>query len=141
MIKVNEVTDVLFKHASTPDAMAKLEPAFVERIIKTVGLAPKKSNYIVNLSKALVENFDSKIPSSLDQLVTLPGVGRKTASVIMSQVFGVPSFAVDTHVHRLALRWGISKETKNVNKVQKDLCDFFPMDSWNKVNCKYIIDT
>jgi endonuclease III len=131
--KVNEVTRVLFQHATTPREMASLDPDFVLKIIQPVGLAPKKSQYVVNLSKMLVEKFDSKVPSTYEELEMLPGVGHKTASVIMSQCFGVPSFAVDTHVHRLALRWGISKDQKNVDNVQKDLCNFFPEESWNKV--------
>lgn len=130
------MTKVLFQHASTPEAMSKLDPAFVEGVIKTVGLAPKKSRYIVDMSKALVEKFNGQVPGTFDALESLPGVGHKTASVVMSQVFGVPSFAVDTHVHRLALRWGISKDSKNVNNVQKDLCAFFPMEAWNKVQAR-----
>lgn len=127
------MTSVLFKHAATPLEMSQLDPLFVQSIIQPVGLAPKKSKYIVNLSKDLVEKFNGAIPCSYEELESLPGVGHKTASVIMSQVFGVPSFAVDTHVHRLALRWGISTDVKNVNKVQSDLCEFFPKESWNKV--------
>ena len=118
--------------------MSKLDPTFVQRIIQPVGLAPKKSQYIVNMSQELVARFAGSIPSTYDELESLPGVGHKTASVIMSQVFGVPSFAVDTHVHRLAQRWGISKEAKNVNKVQKDLCEFFPQEAWNKLHLQMI---
>ena len=110
----------------------------MQRIIQPVGLAPKKSQYIVKMSQELVARFAGSIPSTYEDLESLPGVGHKTASVIMSQVFGVPSFAVDTHVHRLAQRWGISKEAKNVNKVQKDLCEFFPQEAWNKLHLQMI---
>eukprot|EP01035_Chromulina_nebulosa_P001673 gene1673-2259_t len=136
--KVNEVTKVLFQHATSAEEMSKLDPAFVQRIIQPVGLAPKKSQYIVKMSQELVVRFAGSIPSTYEELESLPGVGHKTASVIMSQVFGVPSFAVDTHVHRLAQRWGISKEAKNVNKVQKDLCEFFPQEAWNKLHLQMI---
>ena len=136
--KVNEVTKVLFKHASTPEAMAKLSPTFVQQIIQPVGLAPRKSVYIVELSKKLVETFNSKIPSTFEELESLPGVGHKTASVLMSQLFGVPSFAVDTHVHRLALRWGLTKEERNADKVQADLCKVFPESSWDNLHLQMI---
>jgi endonuclease-3 len=132
--KVNEVTRTLFKHGPTPYKMSCLEPSFVQSIIQSVGLAPKKASYIIDLSKALVDRFQGEVPSTFEELESLPGVGHKTASVVMSQSFGVPAFAVDTHVHRLALRWNISKNEKNVNIVQKDLCEFFPRDQWNKVN-------
>ena len=82
----------------------------------------------------IVEKFSGQVPNNYKDLESLPGVGHKTASVIMSQLYGVPSFAVDTHVHRLALRWNISKDTKNVNRVQEDLCKYFPQESWNKVS-------
>lgn len=137
-VQVNEVTKVLFQHATSAEEMSKLDPTFVQGIIQPVGLAPKKSQYIVNMSQELVARFEGAIPSTYEELESLPGVGHKTASVIMSQVFGVPSFAVDTHVHRLAQRWGISKEAKNVNKVQKDLCEFFPQDAWNKLHLQMI---
>lgn len=131
--KVNEVTRVLFDQADTPEKMMKLTPSHVQSIIQPVGLAPKKSHFVVELSKMLVERFNGQVPGSYEELESLPGVGHKTASVIMSQLFGQPSFAVDTHVHRLALRWGLSSEQRNVDKVQKDLMNAFPIDSWNKV--------
>jgi endonuclease-3 len=131
--KVNEVTKELFKLADTPEKMSKLEIPFVQQIIQPVGLAPRKASFIVNLSKLLIERHGGKVPGSYEELENLPGVGHKTASVIMSQLFGENSFAVDTHVHRLALRWGLSKEEKNVDKVQKDLCRAFPEETWNKV--------
>jgi len=132
---VNSVTRELFDTASTPQEMAKISQSEVQRIIQPVGLANKKSEFIVKLSQDLVDKHNGKVPNTFEQLESLPGVGHKTASVIMSQVFGIPSIAVDTHVHRLALRWGLSKEAKNVNKVQADLCNIFPEEHWNKVPC------
>lgn len=134
--KVNEVTRVLFQHADTPEAMAQLDVDFVLNIIRSVGLAPKKAENIVKLSKMLVANFNSRVPTTYEELESLPGVGHKTASVIMSQVHKVPQIAVDTHVHRLALRWGLSKDVKNVDNVQQDLCSIFPEKDWNKVRTK-----
>ena len=131
--KVNEVTKVLFKHADNPYDMAKLDVSFVLDTIRSVGLAPKKSENIVKLSKMLVEKFSGKVPATYEELESLPGVGHKTASVMMSQLHNIPSIAVDTHVHRLALRWGFSKDQKNVDNVQRDLCRIFPEDCWNKV--------
>jgi endonuclease-3 len=130
--KVNEVTKDLFELAPTPEAMSRLSPTDVEKIIRQVGLAPRKSLHIVELSKLLVSKFNGIVPSNYEDLESLPGVGHKTASVVMSQAFGEPAIAVDTHVHRLALRWGLSKEN-NVDKVQKDLMKHFPIEDWNKV--------
>lgn len=132
--KVNQVTEELFKLASTPKQMASLSPDTVQSIIQPVGLAKSKANYLVQLSQRLVDEFDSQVPNTYEALESLSGVGHKTASVIMSQIFGVPAIAVDTHVHRLALRWGLSKEQTNVNKVQQDLCNVFPESCWNKVS-------
>jgi endonuclease-3 len=132
--KVNEVTKELFKLADTPEKMAVLDESLVLSIIRPVGLAPKKAENIIKLSKMLVEKFHSKVPGTYEELESLPGVGHKTASVIMSQVYGCPQIAVDTHVHRLALRWGLSKDAKNVDNVQRDLCKIFPEEHWNKVH-------
>ena len=110
----------------------------VEKIIKTVGLAPSKSKYIVNLSKDLLAKFDGEVPNTYPELESLPGVGHKTASVVMNQIFGEPSIAVDTHVHRCSLRWGLSKEQTNLNKVQADLYKIFPQDQWSKLNMQMI---
>ena len=115
--KVNDVTRTLFSVAPTPQILGKLEISYVESIIKSVGLAPQKAKYLVNLSKMIVEEFDGLVPSNYKDLEKLPGVGHKTASVVLSQAFGHESFAVDTHVHRLSLRWGLSKDQKNVDKV------------------------
>lgn len=130
--QVNEVTRELFREASTPEALATMKVDEVERIIKTVGLAPKKAVYIVELSKKLVSDFNSVVPRTYAELESLPGVGHKTASVLMSQSFDEAAIAVDTHVHRLANRWGLSAE-KSVDKVQKDLMEAFPREDWNKV--------
>lgn len=126
------MTKVLFERASTPLQMSALDPAEVESMIKSVGLAPKKAVYLVELSKKLVSDFNSVVPGTYKELESLPGVGHKTASVLMSQSFGHPALAVDTHVHRLANRWGLSNH-KNVDMVQKDLMEIFPQDHWNKV--------
>lgn len=130
---VNQVTKNLFPIASTPQLLSKVPVSDVQRIIQPVGLANKKAEYLVKLSKKIVEEFEGCVPSTFKELESLPGVGHKTASVIMSQVFGVPSIAVDTHVHRLSLRWGLTKEQKNPDKVQADLCLLFPEVDWNKV--------
>lgn len=132
--KVNEVTRILFKHADNPESMAELDVDFVLNIIRPLGLAPKKAENVVKLSNMLVTKFNSKVPATYEELESLPGVGHKTASVIMSQVHKVPQIAVDTHVHRLSLRWGLSKDEKNVDNVQRDLCSIFPEKDWNKVN-------
>lgn len=112
--------------------MSRLRVEEVESMIKSVGLAPKKAVYVVELSKKLVADFNSVVPSTYAELESLPGVGHKTASVLMSQSFGQPALAVDTHVHRLANRWGLSVH-KNVDMVQRDLMEAFPQEHWNKV--------
>ena len=131
--KVNAATKELFKRASTPQIMAQMDVNDIESIIKPVGLAPTKALHISKLSKILIEKFDGAVPCTYSDLESLPGVGHKTASVVMSQIFGEPAFPVDTHVHRLALRWGLSKEVKSPTKVQQDLCGLFPREHWNKV--------
>lgn len=136
--KVNQVTKELFELASTPNQLGKLNVEVVQRIIQPVGLAPTKAKNIVKLSQILVDKFQSIVPNTYEDLESLPGVGHKTASVIMSQIFHEPAFAVDTHVHRLALRWNLSKELKNVNKVQEDLCQLFPKETWNKLHLQMI---
>lgn len=136
--KVNDVTKKLFELASNPQDMSKLSVDVVEQIIKPVGLAPRKASYLVDLSKMIVNQFEGVVPCSYEDLEKLPGVGHKTASVIMSQAFGEPSIAVDTHVHRLALRWGLTKEKSNPDKVQKDLCDLFPREYWNRLHLQMI---
>lgn len=131
--KVNEATKTLFRIAPTPQKLSKMTPGEVQKIIQSVGLAPRKSEYLVGLSRKIVEEFNGEVPRTLEELESLPGVGRKTASVILSQAFGTPAFPVDTHIHRLALRWGLSKDEKNATKVQEDLCKLFPVEAWHNV--------
>lgn len=135
--KVNEVTPALFDLADNPVEMAKKSPNKVREIVKPCGLSPQKSKAIVGLSKILVNEYDSVVPKNFDKLEELPGVGHKTASVVMSQAFGVPAFPVDTHIHRLAWRWALSTR-KNVEKTEKDLKRLFPEESWNKLHLQMI---
>ena len=135
--RVNTVTPVLFKKAKNPKEMSKLSEQQIYKIIKPCGLGPKKSKAIKNLSKILVEEYDSKIPCDIDKLEKLPGVGHKTASVVISQGFGVPAFPVDTHIHRLAQRWGLTSG-KNVVITERDLKKIFPEENWNKLHLQII---
>jgi endonuclease III len=118
--RVNQVTPALFARASTPEAMAKLSPAEIERMIRSCGLGPAKAKAIHRLSEILRDQYDGQVPADIDALEELPGVGHKTASVVMVQAFGVPAFPVDTHIHRLAGRWGLSR-ARNVAEVERDL--------------------
>ena len=135
--RVNTVTPVLFKKAKNPKEMSKLSEQQIYEIIKPCGLGPKKSKAIKNLSKILVEEYDSKIPCDIDKLEKLPGVGHKTASVVISQGFGIPAFPVDTHIHRLAQRWGLTSG-KNVVITERDLKKIFPEENWNKLHLQII---
>ena len=135
--RVNTVTPVLFKKAKNPQEMSKLSEQQIYKIIKPCGLGPKKSKAIKNLSKILVEEYDSKIPCDIDKLEKLPGVGHKTASVVISQGFGIPAFPVDTHIHRLAQRWGLTSG-KNVVITERDLKKIFPEENWNKLHLQII---
>ena len=135
--RVNKVTPKLFKIASTPLEMSKLSRDAIYKIIKPCGLGPKKSKAIKSLSKTLVEKYNSTVPNTFEDLEKLPGVGHKTASVVMSQGFGIPAFAVDTHIHRLAQRWGLSNGI-NVKKTESDLKKIFPISSWNKLHLQII---
>ena len=135
--KVNEVTPELFKLADNPEDMAKKSINKVRKIVKPCGLSPQKSKAIVGLSKILVNKYDSVVPDNFEQLEELPGVGHKTASVVMSQAFGVPAFPVDTHIHRLAWRWALSTR-KSVERTEKDLKRLFPEESWNKLHLQMI---
>ena len=135
--KVNEVTPDLFKLADNPDEMALKSVHKVREIIKPCGLSPQKSKAIVGLSKILVNKYDSVVPDNFEELEELPGVGHKTASVVMSQAFGVPAFPVDTHIHRLAWRWALSTR-KSVERTEKDLKRLFPEESWNKLHLQMI---
>ena len=135
--RVNKVTPELFSVANNPNDMQKLPIETIYQIIKSCGLAPKKSAAISNLSKILVKEFSGKVPDNFTELEKLPGVGHKTASVVMSQGFGYPAFPVDTHIHRLAQRWGLSSG-KNVTQTEIDLKRLFPKSSWNRLHLQII---
>lgn len=135
--RVNQVTPYLFAKADNPFAMAKLKVDAIREIIKPCGLSPSKSKAIKGLSEILVEQYQGAVPESFEQLEALPGVGHKTASVVMSQAFGHPAFPVDTHIHRLAWRWGLSTG-KSVEKTEADLKKAFPQSSWNKLHLQII---
>ena len=135
--RVNQVTPSLFKKANTAIKMTKVPKKTIYNIIRPCGLAPQKSKAIFELSRILVKKFKGKVPESFEELEKLPGVGHKTASVVMSQGFGHPAFPVDTHIHRLAQRWGLTNG-KNVVQTEKDLKDLFPKKSWNKLHLQII---
>lgn len=135
--KVNEVTPALFKIADTPEKMARLRPEQVRKIIRQIGLAPTKSRNIVTLSKILIEKHKGQVPQTFEELEALPGVGHKTASVVMAQAFGFDAFPVDTHIHRLARRWGLSSG-KNVVQTERDLKKLFPQNKWRKLHLQII---
>ena len=135
--RVNQVTPTLFKKANTAVKMTKVPRKTIYNIIRPCGLAPQKSKAIFELSRILVKKFKGKVPESFEELEKLPGVGHKTASVVMSQGFGHPAFPVDTHIHRLAQRWGLTNG-KNVVQTEKDLKYLFPKKSWNKLHLQII---
>ena len=135
--RVNKVTPKLFQLADNPADMRVKSPSEIYNIIKPCGLGPQKSKAIHQLSKILCESYNGKVPEDIRALEKLPGVGHKTASVVMSQGFGHPAFPVDTHIHRLAQRWGLTKG-KNVQQTEKDLKKIFPKDSWNKLHLQII---
>lgn len=135
--RVNEVTPALFQAADTPGKMAALKPAAIEAVIRPCGLAPAKAKNIHRMSEMIVEEHQGVVPSDLEALEALPGVGHKTAQVVMAQAFGVPSFPVDTHIHRLAQRWGLTSG-KNVKQTEKDLKRLFPEAVWNDLHLQII---
>lgn len=135
--RVNLVTPILFKKADNPFKMAKLDVSQIESIIKPCGLSVAKSKNIKATSEILVEQYKGKVPHTFEELESLPGVGHKTASVVMASAFGVPAFPVDTHIHRLAKRWGLSNG-KNVVQTEADLKKVFPESTWNKVHLQII---
>lgn len=135
--RVNKVTPALFKAADTPFKMIKLSVAKIEEFVKSCGLAPRKSRAIWELSQLLLQHFGGVVPDNFKDLESLPGVGHKTASVVMSQAFAVPAFAVDTHIHRLAQRWGLTNG-KNVVQTEKDLKKLFPQETWNDLHLQFI---
>ena len=135
--RVNQITPKLFSIANNPYEMSKLDTDNIYEIIKPCGLGPQKSSNILDLSKILVKKYSGNVPDNFIDLEELPGVGHKTASVVMSQGFGHPAFPVDTHIHRLAQRWGLTNG-KNVKQTEKDLKKIFPMDKWNKLHLQII---
>lgn len=135
--RVNKVTPHLFAKADNPTDMIKLEVEEIKAIIRPCGLSPRKSKAISDLSHIILNEHDGIVPQSFEDLEKLPGVGHKTASVVMSQAFGFPAMPVDTHIHRLAYRWTLSTG-KNVVKTEKDLKRLFPKESWNKLHLQII---
>jgi endonuclease-3 len=135
--RVNKVTPALFTLADNPADMATKTALQIKKIIRPCGLSPQKSKAIQRLSEILMEQFDGQVPADMEALETLPGVGHKTASVVMSQAFGVAAFPVDTHIHRLAQRWGLSSG-KNVVQTERDLKRLFPEKYWNLLHLQII---
>jgi len=136
-VKVNQVTPSLFARASTPEKMVKLPVKAIERIIRPCGLGPQKSKAVAGLSRILLADHGGKVPQTFEELEALPGVGHKTASVVMVQAFGKPAFPVDTHIHRLAARWGLSSG-KSVEQTERDLKKLFPKESWGRIHLQMI---
>ena len=136
-VRVNQVTPFLFKKADNPFKMIELEVEEIKAIIRPCGLSPRKSQAIFDLSHILINKYKGEVPNTFEALEELPGVGHKTASVVMSQWFGVPAMPVDTHIHRLAVRWGLS-EGKNVVQTEMDLKAVFPKKLWNKLHLQII---
>ncbi len=136
-VRVNQITPLLFEKADNPYDMIKLSVDEIRAIIKPVGLSPMKSKGIYGLSKILIEKYDGKVPQSFEGLEELPAVGHKTASVVMSQAFGIPAFPVDTHIHRLMYRWNLTNG-KNVVQTEKDAKRLFPKDLWNDLHLQII---
>ena len=135
--RVNKITPSLFEKADNPFDMVKLDVEQIKSIIRPCGLSPRKSQAIYTLSGMLINQYDGQVPADLNALEELPGVGHKTASVVMSQAFGVPAFPVDTHIHRLMYRWGFSNG-KNVVQTEKDAKRLFPENLWNKLHLQII---
>lgn len=135
--RVNQVTPALFALGNNAATMQHIDVEEIYKIVRPCGLAPQKSKAISNLSKILVDQYDGEVPEDMAALETLPGVGHKTASVVMSQGFGHPAFPVDTHIHRLAQRWGLTKGS-NVTQTERDLKKLFPTESWNSLHLQII---
>ena len=136
-VRVNQITPLLFEKADNPYDMVKMSVEEIKEIIKPVGLSPMKSKGIHGLSQILIDKYEGKVPNDLEALEQLPAVGHKTASVVVSQAFGVPAFPVDTHIHRLMYRWGFSNG-KNVVQTEKDAKRLFPRDKWNDLHLQII---
>lgn len=135
--RVNEITPALFAAADTPQKMAALSRATIARLIRSCGLAPAKSKALKETSRLLVDRHGGQVPRTFAELEALPGVGHKTASVVMAQAFGVPAFPVDTHIHRLAKRWKLTRG-RNVVETERDLKKLFPREAWNKLHLQII---
>jgi len=136
-VKVNQITPILFARAATPEAMVKLPVAEIQRVIRPCGLAPAKARAIAGLSRLLIERHGGRVPADFEALEALPGVGHKTASVVMAQAFGHPAFPVDTHIHRLATRWGLSNG-RSVEQTERDLKKLFPPLAWGRLHLQII---
>lgn len=136
-VRVNQITPSLFARANNPFDMIKLDVTEIREIIKPCGLSPRKSQAIYDLSHILIDKYQGEVPADFEKLEELPGVGHKTASVVMSQAFGVPAFPVDTHIHRLLIRWGITAG-KNVVETENDAKKIFPRELWNKLHLQII---
>ena len=136
-LKVNQVTPELFRQGPTPEKMAALEVSQIQSMIREVGLAPTKAKNIKRLSELLLERHQGNIPNTFEELEALPGVGHKTAGVVLAQAFGIPAFPIDTHIHRLAARWGLSSG-RNVDQTEKDLKAIFPKEAWNDLHLQII---
>lgn len=135
--RVNKITPLLFAKAKTPAEMIQLSVEEIRAIIKPCGLSPRKSQAIYDLSHMIIDLHDGKVPESFEALEAMPGIGHKTASVVMSQAFGVPAFPVDTHIHRLMIRWGLTSG-KNVEETERDAKKLFPRELWNKLHLQII---
>lgn len=135
--RVNQITPALFSKAANPSDMILLSVDEIREIIKPCGLSPRKSQAIFDLSHIILDKHNGEVPQSFEELEALPGVGHKTASVVMSQAFGVPAFPVDTHIHRLMTRWGLTSG-KNVEETEKDAKALFPRELWNKLHLQII---
>lgn len=136
-VRVNKITPILFSKADNPFDMVKLSVEEIKEIIRPCGLSPMKSKGIFGLSEILIEKYNGHVPQSFEALEALPAVGHKTASVVMSQAFGVPAFPVDTHIHRLMYRWNLSNG-KNVKQTEKDAKQIFPIELWNELHLQII---
>ena len=135
--QVNRVTPALFRRAPTPEALARMPENEILKLIRSCGLAPSKARNLKRLAQTLVDEYGGKVPRDMEELEKLPGVGHKTASVVMTQAFGEPAFPVDTHIHRLAKRWGLSK-AKDVKQTERDLKKLFPREEWGKRHLQLI---
>lgn len=135
--RVNTITPILFKRADNPFDMIKLSVDEIKEIIRPCGLSPRKSQAIYDLSQIIINEHNGEVPQSFEELEKLPGVGHKTASVVMSQAFGFPAFPVDTHIHRLLTRWGITNG-RNVEQTERDAKKLFPEEKWNKLHLQII---